>query len=62
MTYYLQDKDLNIVYCPGRESTNADGLSRQFEDEDQEDLPQDKSSSTSGFRFPNGKLRGDVEV
>ena len=57
MTHYLQDKDLDIVYRPGKDSTNADGFSRQFDDEEQ-----DQSSSTSGFRFPNGKLRGDVEV
>ena len=62
MTHYLQDKDLNIMYRPGKDSTNADGFSRQFDDEDQKDSPQDKSSSASGFRFPKGKLRGDVEA
>ena len=62
MVQYIQDKDLDIVYRPGKESTNADGLSRQFDDEDQKDSPQDKSSSASGFRFPEGKLRGDVEA
>ena len=57
MTHYLQDKDLDIIYRPGKYSTNADGFSRQFDDEEA-----DQSSLTSGFRFPNGKLRGYVEV
>ena len=26
MTYYLQDKDITIIYRPGKESGNADGL------------------------------------
>ena len=62
MTHYLQDKDLNIMYHPRKDSTNADGFSRQFNDEDQKDSPQDKSSSASGFHFPKGKLPGDVEA
>ena len=61
MTQYLQDKDLTILYRPGKDSTNADGMFRQFDDEEQKKSSQHQSSSTSGFRFPEGKLRGDVE-
>ena len=32
MAFYLQDKDIHICYRPGKESSNADGLSRQFDD------------------------------
>ena len=66
MVHYIQDKDLNIIYRPGKESTNADGLSRQFDDEDlqqdQKETPQTKSSSASDFRLSDGKLWGDVEA
>ena len=34
MVQYIQDKDLSIIYCPGKDSSNADGLSRQFDDEE----------------------------
>ena len=32
MALFLQDKDIYIHYRPGKESANADGLSRQFDD------------------------------
>ena len=32
MAFFLQDKDIHIYYRPGKESSNADGLSRQFDD------------------------------
>ena len=34
MSLYLQDKDISILYRPGAESGNADGFSRQFDDQD----------------------------
>ena len=64
MAHYLQDKDLTIIYRPGKDSANADGFSRQFNDEAAvaEDPKTYGSSSASGFRFPMGKLRGNVEA
>ena len=34
MALFLQDKDICIMYRPGQESGNADGFSRQFDDQD----------------------------
>ena len=45
MALYLQDKDITSHYRPGKESSNADGLSRQFDDED---TKQENSSSSPG--------------
>ena len=55
MTNYLQDKELNIVYRPGKDSGNADGLSRQFDDET---TPPAKSSSSSNFSLPQLEAAG----
>ena len=49
MVDYLQDKDLNIHYRPGKESSNADGFSRQFDDTPPLD---DNSSSSSSLSLP----------
>ena len=46
MTLYLQDKDLTIIYRPGKDSGNADGFSRQFDDNDTAP-PQDSSTPVS---------------
>ena len=43
MSLYLQDKDITILYRPGTESANADGFSRQFDDQD---MPPAINSST----------------
>ena len=55
MTYYLQDKDLNIVYRPGKKSGNADGLSRQFDDQD---TVQDENPSSSVLSLPRLEAAG----
>ena len=49
MSYYLQDKDLDIVYRTGKESTNADGFSRQFDDEEED---HNRISSSSVLSLP----------
>ena len=43
MSLYLQDKAITILYRPGTESGNADGFSRQFDDQD---APPTMNSST----------------
>ena len=55
MTIYLQDKDLTIVYRPGKDSSNADGLSRQFDDE--QSHPRETSSS-SVLSLPRSEAAG----
>ena len=57
MVQYLQDKDLDITYRPGKESSNADGLSRQFDDVQTPPL-EDKSSSSSGVSLPRLEAAG----
>ena len=47
MTLFLQDKDIDIIYRPGKESGNADGLSRQFDDQPQPTEERNSSSPVS---------------
>ena len=54
MTLYLQDKDLNILYRPGKDSGNADALSRQFDDT----LVTEEASSSSLFSLPQVEAAG----
>ena len=55
MADYLQDKDLTIYYRPGKESSNADALSRQFDD-----TPplEDNGSSSSILSLPRWEAAG----
>ena len=54
MTLYLQDKDLTIIYCPGKDSGNADGFSRQFDDKDTSQA----TSSSSPVSLPDVEAAG----
>ena len=54
MAEYLQDKEIAIIYRPGKESSNADGLSRQFDDTP----PTEDNSSSSPVLLPQVQAAG----
>ena len=55
MAQHIQDKDLTILYRPGKESSNADGLSRQFDDSPP---LEDNISSSSVLSLPQLEAAG----
>ena len=54
MAEYLQDKEITIIYRPGKESSNADKLSRQFDDAP----PTEDNSSSSPVSLPQVQAAG----
>ena len=54
MALFLQDKDIHIQYRPGKESANADGLSRQFDDSS----TQNDTNSSSPCSLPSVEAAG----
>ena len=58
MAEYLQDKDINIVYRPGKESSNADGFSRQYDDTS----TTEDNSSSSPVSLPQVQAAGGCGI
>ena len=49
MALYLQDKSLTFIYRPGKDLANADGMSRQFDDDTDADRPFTSTSSSKDY-------------
>ena len=56
MALYLQDKSLTFIYRPGKDSANADGMSRQFDDNTDADRP--STSTPSSKDSPRASASG----
>ncbi len=56
----LQQYDVKLVYRPGKLRDNADGLSRMYNEEGKDDLPQPNARDGLGFHqlSPMGKGLG----